>query len=250
MRASGESMLCASFIIRSASASISARTRIAIELDLVGVGVGLGLGADRRAAVGARVLLGARRARQAQRLALGDLARADQLDRLLALGHLDLARGEDLLLGGDGVGARRVGGRLGVALRLALLRDRDRALLLGELDRHPALDLGRLDRALLADPLLLDRLLGADARRVDRLLGGDLRALALLLALRALGHQLGALARARDLDLALLAAGARTRPRGRSRARASRPRGSCCGSRSACPARRRSSASCAARSSR
>ena len=59
MRASGVSMLCASFIRRSASASISARTRIAIELDLVGVGVGLGLGADRRAAVGAGVLLGA-----------------------------------------------------------------------------------------------------------------------------------------------------------------------------------------------
>src|SRR6185369_9289086 len=153
--------------------------------DLLGVGVGLGLGADRGAAVDAGLLLGARRARQPERLALCRLARPDQLDRLLALGHLDLARGEDLLLGGDRVGARRVGRRLGDALRLALLGDRDRALLLGELERHPPFDLGGLDRALLGDPLLLDRLLGANARSVDRLLGGDLRAFALLLALRA-----------------------------------------------------------------
>ena len=173
--------------------------------DLVGVGIGLGLGPDRRAAVGAGFLLGARRAGQAQGLALGRLARADQLDRLLPLGHLDLARGEHLLLGGDCVGPRRVGGCLGDALRLAFLRDRDRPLLLGELERHAPLDLGGLDSALLADSLLLDRLLGADPRRVDRLLGRDLRALALLLALRPLGLQLGALAGAGDLDLALLA---------------------------------------------
>ena len=63
----------------------------------------------------------------------------------------------------------------------------------------------RLDRALLADALLLDALLAADARRLDRLLGRDLRAFAVLLALRAFGDQLGALAGARDLDLALLA---------------------------------------------
>jgi hypothetical protein len=53
-------MLCASFIMRSASASISARTLIAMDRILSASGVGLGLCAHRGAAVGAGVLLGLR----------------------------------------------------------------------------------------------------------------------------------------------------------------------------------------------
>ena len=132
--ASGESMLWASFIMRSRLGLDLGAHPHRHRLDLLGVGIGLGLGQDRRAAVGAGVLLGAGSAGEAKRLALGGLARADQLDRLPPLGHLDLAGGEHLLLGRDGGRARLVGGGLGLALRLALPGDRDRPLLLGEVE--------------------------------------------------------------------------------------------------------------------
>src|SRR6185295_7487667 len=81
---------------------------------------------------------------------------------------------------------------------------RDGALLLGHLELLAALDLRGRQRPLRADALRLDRLLRADARLLDRLARRDLRVLAVLLALRALGGELGALAGPGDLDLALL----------------------------------------------
>ena len=61
------------------------------------------------------------------------LARLDQVDQLAPLGHLGLARGEHLLLLGHRLGARLIGRRLRIGLRLRLLCDGDGALLLGEL---------------------------------------------------------------------------------------------------------------------
>jgi hypothetical protein len=78
------------------------------------------------------------------------------------------------------------------------------ALLLGQLQRLAPFDLGTLDRAFLVDAFLLQALVAADARLLDRLLGGDLCAFGILLALRALGAQLGTLARAGDFHFALL----------------------------------------------
>jgi hypothetical protein len=203
--ASGESMLCASFIRRSASASISARTRIAIDLILsasASASAWARIAAPRSAlaSFSARAALVRRRASRsaAWREPISSIA--------FFRSAISTSRAVNTFSSAVTASARAVSaGRLGDALRFAFLRHRDRPLLLGELERHAPFDLRRLDRSLLADPLLLDRLLGADARRIDRLLGGDLRALALLLALRPLGHELGALPGARDLDLALLA---------------------------------------------
>ena len=172
--------------------------------DLVGVGVGSRLRHHGGATVGAGFLLGRGRAGQAQRLAFGGLRGADQVDGLLAFGHLDLARGEHLLFGRHCGGAGHLGFGLRLALRLAFARHGNGALLLGQFQRHAALDLGGLDRTLLGDAVLLQRLVGADARGLNRLLGGDLRALGLLLALRAFGGDLGALAGARHLYFTLL----------------------------------------------
>jgi hypothetical protein len=165
-------------------------------LDLVGVGVGLGLGADRRTAVGARLLLGARRAGQAQRLALGGLSRSARSGLRSAISTSRAVKTFP---------RRSPLARAASAAAWATLRPppwhRDRALLLGELE-DPA-PISSPDRPF-ADPAPARSSARADARCVDRLFGRDLRALAVLLALRPLGHQLGALARARDLDLALL----------------------------------------------
>ena len=250
-RASGDSTLCASFIRRmrlgldlgaharspcalilSASASASACARIAAP----------------RSALAAFSACAALVRRSASRSA----ACAAPISSIAFLrSAISTSRAVNTFSSADtACGARDVGRGLRLALRLALARHRDGALLLGQLQRLAALDLGGLDRALLLDALLLDRLLGADARRLDRLLGGDLRALGVLLALRALGGHLGALARARDLDLALLRQARVFALAVDVAATASRPRGSCCGSRSACPARRRCAASCGARSAR
>src|SRR6266513_2831620 len=84
--------------------------------------------------------------------------------------------------------------RLGLGLELRLLGDGDGPLLLGELDRHAPLDLERLDLPLARDALLLDSALGDDARAVHRLARLDLRPLGLLILLRLLARDVGALA--------------------------------------------------------
>ena len=248
MRASGDSMLCASFIMRIASASISARTRIAIDWIL-----------SASASASACARIAAPRSALASFSACAALVRrsasrsaawrgADQLDRLLALGHLDLARGEHLLLGGHRVGARRVGRGLRLALRLALLaRPRSRAAArparatCGARSRRPG------SRAPCRSAPARSSARSGCAPRRSSAWRRSARSRRPARAARARSSPRRAGARARSRPRAA-ASGARTRLRGRSRARASRPRGSCCGSRSACPARRRCAASCGARS--
>ena len=74
--------------------------------------------------------------------------------------------------------------------------------MLGELDRLAPLDLERLDLPLARDALLLDRALGDDARAVHRLARLDLRSLGLLILLRLLARDVGALRRPLHLQLA------------------------------------------------
>ena len=144
------------------------------------------------------------RCRQTQRFALGLLTSADQVDGLLALGHLDLPRGEDLFFRCHCGGACRVCCGLGHALGLAFASHGNGALLFGQLDCHTAFNLQRLDGALFANALLLDALLGTDARFVDDLLGLNLRPLCRLLALGPLGAHLRTLPSAGDLYFSLL----------------------------------------------
>ena len=201
--------------ILSASASASAWARTAAPRSALAVL--LGLGGDWSAA--------APRARPPAR-------RRSARSPCLPLGHLGLARGEHLLLRRHRLGARRVGRRLRLGLRLALAaRPRSRAAArparapCGARSRPPAIV------ALLADALLLD----ASARSGCAPRRSPARAVicALSAVLLALARSRASSARwrgARDLDLALL-----RQPRVLALAvdlerRASRPRGSCCGS--------------------
>src|SRR5262249_11184213 len=116
---------------------------------------------------------------------------------------LHFARREHLLFGGNGLGARCIGERLRLRLRLGFLGDRDRALLLSELERLPPVDLEALRLALARDALFVEALLGGDARLLDLLARFELRLLGLALAESALARELGTLRGALDLDLAL-----------------------------------------------
>ena len=106
--------------------------------------------------------------------------------QLLPLRELGLAHREHLLLLGHRLGARLVGRGLRLGLRPRLLGDRDRALLLAQLDGLSTADFQFLDAALTVNAFLLDRPLGGDARAVHRLARLDLRSLGLLLARRLL----------------------------------------------------------------
>ena len=172
--------------------------------------------------------------------ALGLLGRLDQLDPLVALGDLGLARGRDLFLGGDRLGARRVGLGLGLAFLAALVLDRDLLLLAGDLDRLDLGDLGLLDRAVGLDLL---RCRSAAWRR-----SAPARPRAGARPARARPRR--SARRGASRPRAPARAG-RTRCRGAiSKDCAARPRDSWSRSGRGCPARCRCAPSCAARSAR
>ena len=157
----------------------------ALGVDLVARGRGLGLDllrlrlarrGDPRGVGETRggLLLGLRLAGQAQRLALGFARRGDQFGRLAAFGDLALARRDRLLLGVDRLRPRSLCGGDGDGAFGGRLRDRDRALDLGELDRPVALDLQAADLAVARHARLCQAPFGRDARPFDLLAGGDL----------------------------------------------------------------------------
>ena len=129
---------------------------------------------------------------------------ARRVQRLLALdvAPLDLLRGDDFGLPHLTIGVDALG---------LLGRQRDRAVLVGDLDRLLLLDVEHFARPLRGDAIGLERELDADAlaldgvaapelRRLDRLGPGDLEASRLLLGLDALGRDRLLLRDARGFD--------------------------------------------------
>ena len=138
-------------------------------------------------------------------VALRLLGRGDELDLLAALGHGDLAHGENLLLGAYCKRAGALSGRLRLRLLARLIGDGNGAHLLGDLQRLPAFDLEPLQLGLALDALGVDGQLLHDARALDAFLQRDLGLLGLQLPRCPLGGELRTLRCTLDLDLALLA---------------------------------------------
>ena len=175
-RASGVSMFCASFISRAPSASISWRSREASDRILSASASASASGAHGGAAIVAAAFSASAAIRMPQRLALGLLRRADQLDRLPPLGHLGLADGEHLLLRRHRVRARRFGRGLRLGLRLATAgrrrsRDAARRVSSAGAARSRA---AAISRSLPMRSLVEPRSVG-DARALDLLARDDLR---------------------------------------------------------------------------